>query len=101
MTERIDIKSLPGSNEHLTGDRIDLRTSTPTSIVRFDEAHRLRFAKQVLLFLFMLCMTVIIGYGIEPQNEAWEKMFELVKIGALPLVTLVIGFYFPSSQPGR
>ena len=31
------------------------------------------------------------------ENEALNQAFELVKIGALPLVTLVVSFYFPNS----
>jgi hypothetical protein len=95
MTDNIDIRPSTGA------ELIDLIHQPPENVVRFHEGHRLRFAKQILLFLFVLCMVVIIGYGLEPANEAWEKMFELVKIGALPLVTLVIGFYFPSSVSGK
>ncbi|MGI4841121.1 MAG: hypothetical protein ACRYF9_26325 [Janthinobacterium lividum] len=95
MTEKVDIRPSMGA------DMIDLIHHSPEHVVRFHEGHRLRFAKQILLFLFVLCMIVIIGYGLEPANEAWENMFELVKIGALPLVTLVIGFYFPSSVSGK
>ncbi len=34
---------------------------------------------------------------IGEKNEALSQAFELVKIGALPLVTLVVSFYFPNS----
>lgn len=100
MTDPIDVRSVP-SHSRMGPGGIDLQQVSAASVVRFHEGHRLQFAKQILLFLFMLCMVVIIGYGLAPENQAWEKMFELVKIGALPLVTLVIGFYFPSSIAGK
>jgi hypothetical protein len=58
----------------------------------------LRFAKEVLLGLALLCGGVIGGYALAPDNQALRASFELVKIGALPLVTLVVSFYFPNSS---
>lgn len=66
--------------------------------VTIDESERLKFAKQVLFCLFLICAGLFIGYAIFPDNTALSAMFELVKIGALPLVTLVISFYFPTSS---
>lgn len=61
------------------------------------EQDRLLFARQILFFLFLICLFVFAGFALAPENQALAQMFELVKIGALPLVTLVVGFYFPSS----
>jgi len=61
-----------------------------------DEGERLRLARQVLLGLGLICSGVFIAYGLEPDNTGLSSIFELVKIGALPLVTLVISFYFPN-----
>ncbi|WP_163836852.1 hypothetical protein [Spartinivicinus ruber] len=66
--------------------------------VTIDEGERLRFGKQVLCWLAVICIGVFIGYACYPENAALQGVFELVKIGALPLVTLVISFYFPSSN---
>jgi hypothetical protein len=33
-----------------------------------------------------------------PDNPGVSQIFELVKIGALPLVTSVISFHFPNSS---
>lgn len=65
--------------------------------VNVNALDRLRFAKQVLLGLALICSAVFIAYGLQPDNPGVGHIFELVKIGALPLVTLVISFYFPSS----
>lgn len=46
----------------------------------------------------MVSLLVMGGYAFNPDNKAWAEIFELIKVGALPLVTLVIGFYFPSSN---
>jgi hypothetical protein len=37
-----------------------------------------------------------IAYAAMPDNPAMVQIFELIKIGAFPLVTLVIAFYFPT-----
>lgn len=57
---------------------------------------RLRFARQVLGSLLFICVGVFAAYAALPDNPAMAAIFELIKIGALPLVTLVISFYFPS-----
>jgi len=68
------------------------------SQVTIDESDRLQFAKQVLFWLGFICVGVFIGYGMYPENKALSSIFELIKIGALPLITLVISFYFPKSN---
>jgi len=37
----------------------------------------------------------MIAYGLNPENSALQAMFEFVKIGVPPLVTLLVTFYFP------
>lgn len=68
------------------------------SQVKIDEGERLKLARQVLFWLGLICVGVFIGYAIWPDNQALAAIFELVKIGALPLVTLVVSFYFPNSN---
>jgi hypothetical protein len=57
---------------------------------------RLQFAKQILLGLFLITLVIFIAYAAMPDNPAMVQIFELIKIGAFPLVTLVIAFYFPT-----
>jgi len=71
---------------------------TSGSDVQLKENDRLRFARQILISLLMLCAGIFIAYGLNPESKAMEQMFELVKIGALPLITLVISFYFPKTS---
>lgn len=78
---------------------VDLSTVFPAAEgVRLDEGGRLRFARQVLLGLALICCGVFVAYGLQPDNPGISQIFELVKIGALPLVTLVISFYVPNSS---
>jgi hypothetical protein len=37
-----------------------------------------------------------VSYAAAPENKALQQIFELIKIGALPIVTLLITFYFPN-----
>jgi hypothetical protein len=64
--------------------------------VEVSASDRLRFAKQILFGLALICSGVIVGYACYPDNKALAQISELVKIGALPIVTLVISFYFPN-----
>ncbi|CDG85338.1 hypothetical protein GJA_4734 [Janthinobacterium agaricidamnosum NBRC 102515 = DSM 9628] len=59
---------------------------------------RLKFARQILFYLFLTCLLVFGAYILQPDNKGTAEIFELVKVGVLPLVTLVIGFYFPNSN---
>jgi hypothetical protein len=68
------------------------------SSFQLDEAERLKFGRQILLGLALICIAVFTAYAIYPENQALSNIFELIKIGALPLVTLIIGFYFPNSN---
>ncbi|AOE99743.1 hypothetical protein SMQE08_21530 [Serratia marcescens] len=63
----------------------------------FDEMERLRLARQVLCGIFAVSVGVFAAHAYWDKNEALNQVFELVKIGALPLVTLVVSFYFPNS----
>lgn len=81
-------------------DDIDLATvlkdSKGVSII--NEGERLSFARHLLLGLAMICTGVFVAHGMYPDNSGVSQIFELVKIGALPLVTLVVSFYFPNSS---
>ena len=66
--------------------------------VRLDESDRLRFAKQILVWLGVICVGVFAAYAASPENKALSNIFEVLKVGAFPLVTLVISFYFPSAR---
>jgi len=64
--------------------------------VAIDEGERLALARQVLIGLAAICVGVFAAHGYAPDNAGISHVFEVVKIGALPLVTLVISFYFPN-----
>jgi hypothetical protein len=66
--------------------------------VRLDEGQRLGLAKGVLIVLAIIATGAMVAHGHWPDNKGFADSFELIKIGALPLVTLVISFYFPKSH---
>jgi hypothetical protein len=68
------------------------------SFSQLDETERMKFGKQILFYIFIICAGVIIGYSMNPDNKALINVFEMIKIGVLPLVTFVIAFYFPSNK---
>jgi hypothetical protein len=66
--------------------------------VELGESDRLLFARQILLWLVIVTMFSFAAYVLAPDNKGAAQIFELIKVGVLPLVTLVIGFYFPNSR---
>ena len=80
------------------GTDIDITGLVPEGLRAINEGDRLRFAKQVLLFVGVVCVLVFAAYAFRPENKALSSIFELIKIGLLPLVTLVITFYFPKAD---
>jgi len=66
--------------------------------VSISETDRLKLAKQILLWIGVICIGVFIGFALLPDNKALAAIFELIKIGALPLITLVVSFYFPNKN---
>ena len=77
------------------GTDIDITDLVPEDLRVIHEGDRLRFAKQVLLFVGVVCVMVFAAYVVYPNNQALASIFELIKIGFLPLITLVISFTFP------
>lgn len=78
---------------------IDISKSRGTGTVEeVTGMDRLNFARTILFFLFLITLMVFGCYILAPENKGAAAVFELVKVGVLPLVTLVIGFYFPSSN---
>lgn len=69
-----------------------------SSQVNITEGDRLQLARQILLCLFLMSIGVFGAYMAFPENPATTEIFELIKIGALPVVTLVVSFYFPNSR---
>lgn len=58
------------------------------------ETDRLKLARQLLLSLGVLTVGFFTWYAMAPENTALQAIFELFKIGVLPLVTLIVSFYF-------
>lgn len=46
----------------------------------------------------IIAVGIMAAHGRWPDNKGFSDSFELIKIGTLPLVTLVIGFYFPKTK---
>ena len=51
-----------------------------------------------LPYVGALCVLVFAAYVIYPDNHALTNIFELIKMGVFPLVTLVVSFYFPKME---
>lgn len=93
-----------GQSEDIPEREIDLgQEFTPESAntkapVQLGEGDRLSFARQILFWLVVITIASFSAHIAWPDNKGAQEVFELVKIGVLPLVTLVIGFYFPNSK---
>ena len=78
-------------------EKIDLKEEEKRFSLSLRETDRLLFAKQVLLFIFIFCLIVVVLAAWHPDNNLIEQIVDLIKIGALPLITLIVSFYFPQS----
>jgi len=88
---------LPESEKRNGRRAVDVPLTPKQTIAeRLSSRERLRFARQVLSSLLFVVIGVFAGYAAMPDNPAMAAIFEVVKIGALPLATLVITFYFPN-----
>lgn len=56
--------------------------------------HQLKLAGRILLGIAAIASGFFIWFALCPDNKALEAIFELLKIGVLPLATLVVSFYF-------
>ena len=74
---------------------VSITDHLPDGVDVVTEGERLRFAKQLLLSVGVVCVLIFAAYALYPANQALSGIFELIKIGLLPLVTLVVSFYFP------
>lgn len=73
------------------------QVSQRTDISSVDENERLKFAKQVLLGLFVISALVLSGYACFPDNPALADMFEWIKNNMSQLVAMVLCFYFSAN----
>ena len=78
---------------------IDLKAEFKAdSTVGLSESDRPLFAKQVLFTILAIVVVGCAFYAASPDNKALAQIFEFIKIGALPIITLLISFYFPNSK---
>lgn len=66
-------------------------TGNPPSISDLD---RLKLGGRILLGIAAIASGFFIWFVLWPENKALQAIFELLKIGVLPLATLVVSFYF-------
>lgn len=58
---------------------------------------------QKIIWLYLLAMAASIGYllvrSLSCKEDEYATISEIVKLAILPVVTLVIGYYFASTRP--
>lgn len=84
----------PGHAAHADDARNFEIASRAYEVDEIPAVERLKLARQLLLFLGVLTVGVFIAYPMAPENAALQAIFELFKIGVLPLITLIVSFYF-------
>ena len=57
-----------------------------------------RGAGRILLVIGLIAIGVFAAYGHKPDNPALQAIFEFVKVGLLPLATLVVVLYFTKTD---
>ncbi len=89
------LSSRPSGHAVQPGDVRDFEiASRAYEVDEIPAVERLKLARQLLLFLGVLTVGVFVAYPMDPENTALQAIFELFKIGVLPLITLIVSFYF-------
>ena len=76
-----------------------LQVDADTATSRFDNLNRQLIVVCVMLVytgVVVLTALYLVIYGASQNKSAFADLSELVKIAILPIVTLVIGYYFGS-----
>jgi hypothetical protein len=77
--------------------KIDIKEMGRQYTLTINATDRLLFAKQVLFFIFAYSLIIVLLAAFFPDNDLIKQMIDLIKIGVLPLITLIISFYFPQN----
>ena len=93
----MDKVNLPMPDSSSGVEKISIQEEEQRFTLTLKETDRLLFAKQVLLFIFIFSITIVFLAAFFPDNRLIEEMVDIIKIGALPLITLIVSFYFPQS----
>jgi len=56
-----------------------------------------RLAGWMLGCIFVFCACIFYFYASYPDNAALKEMFEFVKVSIMPLVVLIVSFYFKNN----
>jgi hypothetical protein len=79
--------------------QLEQAISTSMQLRRYRERS---FVVQKIIWLYLLAMAASIGYllvrGLSCKEDEYTTISEIVKIAILPVVTLVIGYYFASTK---
>ncbi|WP_437616647.1 hypothetical protein [Erwinia sp. V71] len=85
------------TSHHPGVTKIDIKEEEKGYTLTLNETDRLLLAKQVLFFIFLFSMAIVVFAAFFPENDLIRQMVDLIKIGVLPLITLIVSFYFPQS----
>lgn len=77
---------------------IDSEFKGEISPVNITGQHRLAFARSILICIGLFTTAFCAAWAFSPDNKALSQIFDFIKIGVLPLITLIIGFYFPNAS---
>lgn len=83
----------------LEKDFLDVPNQLPEASLDISPLEKLRFglASYMLLAIFVLCVCIFYFYAHDPDNVALKEMFEFVKVSMMPLVVLIVSFYFKNN----
>ncbi len=89
MEKNTELSSQRDNNLHYSEDYIPDPKEYPVT-----EQDILKFAKQILFFTFVAFLLCLVG-GVIFKIQV---LFEIIKMGILPLVALIIGYYFGANR---
>lgn len=82
----------------MQADNSKAEFDTPHSAASVHPSMLLKFAKQFLCWVGVFCAVALTAYVYYPENQALQNIFEVMKVGVLPLITLILTFYFTKEK---
>jgi membrane-anchored glycerophosphoryl diester phosphodiesterase (GDPDase) len=100
-----DFDEIEAALKRLSDDEGNLKKAANTIIEAVERARQARdrtFIVKSIVALYAAVIVILMLYlavrGLYLKEDAFDDLAEIVKIAVLPIVTLVIGYYFAKLQ---
>jgi membrane-anchored glycerophosphoryl diester phosphodiesterase (GDPDase) len=102
-----EIEKIQAELSQLEGQEGGLASTTHATIRKLETWRRSKdrsFIVKWIVFLYVfsiaICVLYLAGRGLFGQEDVFDSLSEVIKVAVLPVLTLVIGYYFGTAKTG-